>query len=105
MIALGTLVTSILAFFINAYPNRKLLNYGYMEQLCDIIPALFVSMVMGGIVYFISYISAPEWIVLLVQLTVGIFVFWILSKAFHLKAYSYIRDIIISTFKRKGESK
>lgn len=105
MIALGTLVTSILAFFINAYPNRKLLNYGYMEQLCDIIPALFVSMVMGGIVYFISYISAPEWIVLLVQLTVGFFVFWILSKAFHLKAYSYIRDIIISTFKRKGESK
>ena len=48
--AIGVLVTGIIASFINAYPNLKLIDYSFQEQWKDIIPSLLLSLVMG-IVY------------------------------------------------------
>lgn len=54
IMAIMKIVTSIISTFINSYPNNKLLNYSFKEQLGDILPAFLVSMVMGVIVYAIG---------------------------------------------------
>ena len=41
-IAIGTLVSGVISTFINAHPNKKLLNYSYIEQIKDILPSLFL---------------------------------------------------------------
>lgn len=46
-IAWGTLLSSVISTFINAYPNLKLLNYSYIEQLKDIMPSIMISLLMG----------------------------------------------------------
>jgi teichuronic acid exporter len=42
-IALGQVLGGIISTFINAYPNKKLLNYSYIEQWKDIMPSLLLS--------------------------------------------------------------
>ena len=39
-IALGQVLSGIISTFINAYPNKKLLDYSYIEQCNDIIQSL-----------------------------------------------------------------
>jgi len=53
-IAFGAFITSLISTIINSYPNTKLLNYSYKEQLADIMPSLMLSVVMGLVVYSVN---------------------------------------------------
>jgi len=51
-IAWGVFFSSLIATFINTYPNGALLDYSILEQCKDFIPSLLISLLMGAIVYF-----------------------------------------------------
>lgn len=51
VIAIGRLISGIISTFINSYLNLKLLNYSCIEQVKDILPSLFISILMGSIIY------------------------------------------------------
>lgn len=40
------LVTTWIGWFVNAYPNKKLIGYSYKEQIMDLFPILFMALVM-----------------------------------------------------------
>ncbi|TGY42351.1 lipopolysaccharide biosynthesis protein [Clostridium sartagoforme] len=100
-IALGGLFSGIISTFINSYPNLKLLNYSYKEQIKDIIPSLLLSIVMGGIVYSILYLNMSPYITLFIQIFIGCIVYIGLSKIFKLECYEYLLKIIKSLVKKK----
>ena len=56
-ILLGALFSGIISTFINAYPNKKLINYSYKDQFRDIIPSLLIASAMGAIIFCIKYIK------------------------------------------------
>lgn len=89
-IAIGMLVVGIICTFINAYPNLKLLNYGYMEQLKDIMPSLLLSLVMGAGVYNFRWLNLSIYITLALQIGVGVFVYILMAHFFKLECYSYL---------------
>lgn len=99
-IAIGSACTSIISCFVNAHPNKKLLNYSYIEQMKDIIPALGLSLAMGIIIYPIIFFHFSSLITLLIQIPVAIVVYWFLSKVFHVESYNYIVGAL-NTFKKK----
>jgi len=101
--ALGVLVIGIISTFINAYPSLKLINYSYKEQLLDILPSLFISLLMGMVVYSIQWFGMTEIITLIVQVFVGVFVYVSLAKAFRLECYKYLITTGRDIFKRKKE--
>ena len=43
--ALSSLVGSLCSQIINSWPNKKLLNYSYLEQIKDILPSLLIALV------------------------------------------------------------
>jgi len=43
MIAMCTIVASIFAVFVNAFPNRKLISYYIHEQILDVLPSLLIA--------------------------------------------------------------
>lgn len=73
--AYSVLISDILGQIINSWPNRKLLKYGYLEQLRDIIPNIILALVMGTVVYLEHFINAPLFIVLLIQISTGIIIY------------------------------
>ncbi len=96
--AYSLLVNSFFSQVINSWPNRTLLKYGYLEQLRDILPAILISIVMGGGVYFIGFIVLPDIIILILQVLFGAIIYIGLSKVFHLEAFEYLSNIMRPLF-------
>lgn len=71
VIACSFIVTDILSTIVNAYPNRKLLNYKYSEQLKDLMPAFLLSVIMGTIIYPIYLLNIPDILCIIIQILCG----------------------------------
>lgn len=100
VMAYSLLLMDILGQIINSWPNKKLINYSYLEQLKDILPGIGTAAVMGLLVSLINYLSIAEWLKLLIQIPTGILIFISLSKIFKIDSYSYLRTLIAGKIKR-----
>lgn len=96
VMAYSMLVGSLISQIINAWPNRRLLNYGYLEQIKDIIPSVALAVVMGICVWFVGRISMPLIIKLLVQVTVGIVIYLFASYMMRIEPFMYLWNLIKS---------
>lgn len=102
--AYSLLVSGLLSQIINSWPNRKLLDYGYLEQLKDILPAILLAVVMGIIVYCVSLIGLNASLTLIIQIPLGAIIYIAGSKLFKLESYEYLINIIKGIAKKqKGE--
>lgn len=89
-IALGGALGGIISTFINAYPNKKLLNYSYVEQWKDIMPSLLLSLVMGAVVYSLKWLGMAVWSTLIVQVCVGVILYVGMAWMFKLECFRYL---------------
>jgi len=100
-IALGGVFGGLIATIINAYPNRKLLNYSYNEQWNDIMPSLLLSLVMGAVVYSVQWFGMTVWKTLIVQVCGGFVLYVGMARIFKLECFNYlvmtIKQIVIKT--------
>jgi len=95
--AIGQVCSSIISTFINAYPNKKLMNYSYFEQIRDIVPAFGMSLILIIIVKLVQIVPIPIGIGLILQIISGAFVYILVSKFSQNESYKYA----ISLIKRK----
>ena len=98
-IAVSGLVYSVIATMFNAAPNKKLLDYSYLEQVKDILPSFIFAILMGVSVYPINLISMPTILTLLVQVMVGMFFYVGVSAFLKMEPFYYILNTI-KRFKR-----
>jgi O-antigen/teichoic acid export membrane protein len=105
--AYSLLFTSVASQIINSWPNRKLLNYSYIEQLKDIIPNILLACFMGLCVYFIEFIGLPVILTLAIQMILAAAIYIGGSIFLKVESYSYVKDIIRGYLKKrkKNESK
>ena len=100
-IAYSYLLNCILNIFVNSWPNRKILGYGYLQQLKDIIPSLVISGIMGGIIFFVPQIGLNDWVTLLLQIVGGGAIYIGLSVVFKVESLFYILSIVKNSKIRK----
>lgn len=101
---IAKIVAAIISTFINASPNKKLLNYNITEQLKDILPSFLISSLMGVVVYSIIFLNINVWITIIVQVLLGIIIYVILAKLFKIKIYEYLLGQVIEILnKKKGK--
>ena len=99
--AIWTIPSNFISQFINAWPNRKLLNYRYFDQIKDLIPSLLMSLVMGLIVYSINFIGLNNLATLILQVLTGVLAYFVLSVLTKNDSYKYCRDVFLSYFGKK----
>lgn len=89
-IAVSLVISNIISTIINIMPNRKILNYGYRMQFTDIIGNFAISMIMGIVVYLITFIPMNQYVQLAVQIFTGIVVYAGLSIITKNETFFYI---------------
>ena len=77
---IGTIIVGFICFFLNAYYSGKELNYSAWKQLKDVSGSYFISLIVAISVYFFKYLSISNYFILLIQILVGLLVFFILVK-------------------------
>ncbi|MBR0161544.1 MAG: lipopolysaccharide biosynthesis protein [Oscillospiraceae bacterium] len=87
---IGLLLSELASQGINAFPNRKLLDYPYWQQLKDMLPAILLSLAMAAVVYPICLLGFPDWLTLLIQIPLGVLIYVLGSKILKLESFTYL---------------
>ena len=98
--AYSLLLSSVLSQIINSWPNRKLLGYGYLEQVRDFAPGILLGVAMGICVYLIGYISLPTIVTLGIQILAGATFYIGISAILKLEEFEYLLGMIKSFLNR-----
>lgn len=93
-IAMTGVFTAFLGWFVNAYPNKKLVSYAYLEQIRDVLPSLLMALLMCGVVLLVGMMKLPLVILLIVQVLVGVIVYLFLSVIIKPEAYVMVVKMI-----------
>lgn len=91
---LASIFTGIISLYLNTWYTGKTLNYTFVNQLRDIAPSYFTAFVIALAVYFLKYLPVSSWLVLLLQITIGIIVGFIISEVLKLEEYKEIKKIL-----------
>ena len=91
---LGMVFTSINALFINTYYTGKLINVGYLTQMKDLLPIIFISLLVGTCAYASTWLFSTEWIKLFMAVVIGGIMYLILSIFFAKDEYIEVMNVI-----------
>lgn len=84
------MLSGIISTFVNAWPNRKVIGYSYLEQIKDICPAFLLAAVSAGIAIPIGMLALPDVATILLQTAVMAAAYFGLSKLFKVEALDYL---------------
>ena len=101
-IALSLLASGVITMLINAWPNKKLINYSYADQLKDVLPTILLAALMGGTVYCVNFLGLGHVLTLLVQVPLGVIVYIALSILFKNDSFTYIINYAKTLKKRRS---
>jgi O-antigen/teichoic acid export membrane protein len=99
-IAWGVLISSLISMALFAYPNIKLLGYTLKEQIIDVGPAFLISLIMTIGISSIYLLNFEPITLMMVQIILGILVYFSLARVFKLEAFNYLIRMLKS-FKMK----
>ena len=102
VIAAGSVLSTLIATFVNASPNKKLLGYRYLEQVKDLLPSIAMTAVMGVAVWAVGLLPLGNFPMLLAQTVAGFGVYALLSLMFKPEAYVALLDMVKAL--RKGRT-
>lgn len=94
-------VASVISTFISAYPNKKLLNYSYFEQIKDILPSVALSTFMAISVWSIALLHMNTVLTLILQIIVGIVLYIVISQKLNKENYFYLLSTVKSILPKK----
>lgn len=93
VMAMSIIVLTIIEQIINSWPNRKLLNYSYHQQILDIMPAVLLSTAMFWIVWSVQLLPLSSILLLAIQVVTGVIVYVGGSVVFKLESFLYIYQL------------
>ena len=105
VMAYSLLVSCLYSQIINAWPNKKLLDYSYIEQIKDIFPNLLVALIMSICVMSVQLINLPTGITLGIQIIIGVVVYVGVSIIFKNENFMYLWGILKPILLRLKKSK
>lgn len=98
---LASILTGVISLYLNTWYTGKTLNYSFWKQLRDIAPSYFTALVIALAVYFLKYLSLPYYVVLMLQIIVGLVACITISEIFKFDEYKELKTIVIKVVKRK----
>ena len=92
--ACSLLISSFVSQIINSYPNWKLLNYRYLEQLRDILPSILLAVVMAVAVGTVPFWGYGNVLTLCIQIPLGVVIYVAGSAVFRMESFRYFLNMI-----------
>jgi O-antigen/teichoic acid export membrane protein len=95
LMLVGSLVTSIVSYYLNAYYSGPFLNYSIKEQVIDILPSFGVAVAMAVPVFAMDFIPMSPFVMLPLQIVVGTIITISICESTKLPEYLEIKGIIM----------
>ena len=93
-IAYGMLIDDLCSQIINSWPNKKILDYSYLEQLKDMLPNILLAVIMAICISFIPALNLPAILTLILQIVIGAIIYIVGSVISKNKSFMYLWGIV-----------
>ena len=100
-IAWGAVVSTLLSAVVNASPNKKLLDYGYLEQMKDVLPSVAMALIMFAAVSLLGRLSLSPLPMLVVQIAAGVAVYGGMALIFRPESARYLLETGAEILRKK----
>ena len=94
------IVNGIIAFFLNSYYSGKFIGYSSWDQIKDIAPSYSLAFTIALSVWFLKYLPISYWIILPLQIMIGITVFIAVCKLANIPEYEELKQLVIPFIKK-----
>ena len=84
------ILSGVISTFVNAWPNRKVIGYSYLEQVKDICPAFLFAAVSAAIAIPVGMVALPDVATILLQAAVMAAAYLGHSRLFKAEALDYL---------------
>ena len=91
-IAISSAIYAPVQLLINAYPNKKMINYSLYEQFKDIALPLLMSIIMFFVVSLLNSMPLNIWLKTILQVLAGVVIYVLLSILFRVPAMRMVVD-------------
>lgn len=96
----GGVVTSFIAYYLNTYYSGRLINYPILVQIKDVMPGFVIAMSMAAMVWCITLLPLNFWVMLPIQILVGVAIFFVLNEYFKLSEYFELKQLTFNALSR-----
>lgn len=96
----GSIITGIIAYFLNSYYTGKKLGYSSWVQIKDVAPSYGIAFVIALSVYFFKYLPISQYLILAIQIFVGTISFFIICEITKLSEYKELKGIVVKTISK-----
>ena len=87
-LVVGRVIVGYMGYCLSAFYSARIINYSIREQLSDMLPYLFISISMAVLIYLIGFsFSEQPLIKLVIQISFGAGIYFLLAKMFRLEAF------------------
>lgn len=97
----GSVLNSIIAYFLNSYYSAGLINYSTKDQLKDLMPTFLVSFLVAFLMWSLSFFILSVYLLLPIQLLFGIILAYFIYEKAKLPEYLEFKQLGLSLLKRK----
>lgn len=94
----ASFITGCISYFLNSYYSGKRLGYNSWQQLKDIAPGYCIAFLLAVSIWPFKFLPISNWIILSIQIVVGVIAFLFLNKIIKIEEYSEIKEICSNFF-------
>ena len=102
IMAIGNLVSSVIALFINSKYSRKIIKYGILDQFKDVSKPFFISIISCLPAYFLLKYINYDIIILSLSCLSAISIYILISKLLRIREYNRISSFLKIKLSRKN---
>ena len=100
-IVIGHVITSFLAYFVNAYMPGKLFGYGAISQIKDTFRIIIATGAMALTVFLLTSLTDLHWLKLIIGGVSGAASYILASYLLRIKELNEVRELSVKLINRK----
>ena len=93
-----SIITTIIAYFLNSFYSGKLIGYSSWVQIKDFAPSYGVATLIALSVYFLKFLPITNWIILPIQIVIGAVVFFLITHK--MEEYKEVKSMVTPIVKK-----
>ena len=94
----GRIVSSLISLIWNTYYTKKIIGYGYVQQMKDLMHILIHALLMGAITFYVVSIASTLWLKLILGVLIGM-TYYLLGA--YLMKFEEMQELILILKRKK----
>jgi O-antigen/teichoic acid export membrane protein len=97
----GSVVTSIISYYLNSYYSAQMIQYSTWNQIKDILPTFFIASIVAIIMWSFTFFNLSMWLLIILQICIGIILALCLFEKTKLSEYNEIKGLVMNAIHHK----